>query len=325
MLLASLSCSYIISSGVVKDIGRALLSGTVADWWVKVPLLGPAAGSQLRHVSEGWMPAIVGLHFLPIFLLAVWALQQIPRPNAADLAARGEREPMQHEQRVAFVREFRLGLILLCTSYFFLTAYRDFRDNYQVEIFSSLGYPYKENRAIISKTETIVMFGVLGTLALLSLIKDNRRGMAGAFGVMGTGTAILGASTLLYEWNVISGFWWMTLVGLGSYLAYVPYGSVLFEDRGVDPICRNSCFCNLISGRGWVHRFSGCKLYRDLAQHNLSRFGFFKGFTYFVSVLGLSCLVGSCFYFLRRQKQAQANKEIESKLPPHPPILKLRN
>ena len=229
LLLAGLSCSYIVSSGIVKDVGRAMMAGTVADWWSRLPVVGPLIGQSLGRVSEAWMPAITGLHFLPIFLLAVWALNQIPRPNEGDVAARGGRKPMASADRLAFLRQFLFGLVVLCVSYCFLTAYRDFRDNYQVELFDGLGYPYSQNRAIISKTETMVMFGVIAAMALLNLIKDNRRGFIGTYIVMTAGIALLGVSTLLLDGNLINGFWWMALVGLGSYLAYVPYGSVLFE------------------------------------------------------------------------------------------------
>ena len=45
VLLAGLSCSFIISSGVVKDFGCAVMSGVIAGWWAKIPLIG---GSQLN-------------------------------------------------------------------------------------------------------------------------------------------------------------------------------------------------------------------------------------------------------------------------------------
>src|SRR5204863_1322924 len=122
-----------------------------------------------------------------------------PRPNESDVAARGGRKPMASADRLAFLRQFLFGLVVLCVSYCFLTAYRDFRDNYQVELFDGLGYPYSQNRAIISKTETMVMFGVMGALALLNLIKDNRRGLVGAFAIMTTGVSMLGVSTLLFD------------------------------------------------------------------------------------------------------------------------------
>src|SRR6267154_1003829 len=81
LLLAGLSCSYIVSSGIVKDLGRAMMEGVVAVWWRQAPLIGGPIGSALWKVSESWMPAIMGLHFLPLFLLAVWMLNQLPRPT----------------------------------------------------------------------------------------------------------------------------------------------------------------------------------------------------------------------------------------------------
>src|SRR2546422_5696863 len=162
LLLAGLSCSYIVSSGVVKDVGRAMMEGGASDWWRQVPFVGAAVASALGKVSESWMPAVTGLHFLPLFLLAVWMLNQLPRPTESDVAARSERQTMTGADRLAFVRQFLFGMVILCIAYFFLTAYRDFRDNYQVEIFDGLGYPYAQNKAVISKTETMVAFGVMG-------------------------------------------------------------------------------------------------------------------------------------------------------------------
>ena len=308
ILLAGLSCSYIVSSGIVKDIGRSFIEGTAANWWATVPLIGNAMSKTFGHVSEAWMPAITGLHFLPIFLLAVWLLNQLPRPTEADVAARGQRQPMDGADRMAFLKQFAFGLILLCVAYCFLTAYRDFRDNYQVEIFDTLGYSYKENRTIISKAETIVMFGVMGALALLNVIKNNRLGLMAAFAVMTTGVALLGVSTILFEAGLMSGFWWMILVGLGSYLTYVPYGSVLFErllasTRFVGTAVFAIYLADAIGYTGSV----GVQIYRDLAHSDVSRFSFFKGFTYFMSVLGLDCLVSSCVYFVRRHRREAAS------------------
>src|SRR6266516_6031766 len=90
LLLAGLSCSYIVSSGIVKDLGRAMMEGGVAVWWRQAPLIGGPIGSALGKVSESWMPAIMGLHFLPLVLIAVWMLNQLPRPTESDIAARSE-------------------------------------------------------------------------------------------------------------------------------------------------------------------------------------------------------------------------------------------
>lgn len=304
ILLVGLSCSYIVSSGIVKDAGRAIMEGTAADLWAGIPVVGTLISGWMGSVSEGWMPAVTGLHFLPLFFLSVWMLHQVPRPNDLDVAARVGREPMQRAERMAFVRRFALGLLMLCTAYFFLTAYRDFRDNYQVDLFNELGYPYQENKAIISKAELIVMFGVMGSLALLNLIKDNRAGLIGAFMVMTGGVAMMGIGTLLLEAGLISGFWWMTLTGLGSYLAYVPYGAVLFDrliasTRVVGTAVFAIYLADAIGYTGSV----GVQLLKDLAGHDVTRLGFFKGFTYFMSILGVLCLSASCLYFMRRRQE----------------------
>jgi len=309
LLLAGLSCSYIVSSGILKDIGRAMLAGDVADWWAKVPLLGPLVAQAMAKVSEGWMPAVVGLHFLPLFLIAVWALNQIPRPSQEDVAARGTRAPMNAADRLAFLRQFLFGMVLLTLSYGFLTAYRDFRDNYQVELFDGLGYPYQENRSIITQAETLVMFGVMGALALLNIFKNNRQGLFGAFAVMLLGMVILGTSTLLLDAGVINGFWWMTLTGLGSYLAYVPYGSVLFERLLASTrFVGTAVFAIYVSDAIGYTGSVGVQLYRDLAKSDVSRLGFFKGFTYFMCLLGVTCLITSGLYFARRNSRTAPNR-----------------
>lgn len=301
LLLAGLSCSYIVSSGIVKDFGRALMGGTAAEWWRGVPLIGPLIGDSIGRVSESWMPAVAGLHFLPIFLGAVWMLNQLPQPTGEDVAARVARSPMRSADRMGFVRQFMFGLVLLCVAYLFLTAYRDFRDNYQVELFDGLGYSYEANKTIITKTETIVMFGVMGALCLLNIIKDNRWGLIGTFTIMTGGVFLMGASTVLWEAGWLSGFWWMTCVGLGSYLAYVPYGSVLFDrliasTRVVGTAVFAIYLADAIGYTGSV----GVQLFKDLWGAEMSRLAFFKGFTYFMSALGLVSLLASCIYFLRR-------------------------
>jgi hypothetical protein len=309
LLLAGLSCSYIVSSGIVKDIGRAMMEGGVADWWRQVPLVGGGVASLLGRVGESWMPAVVGLHFLPLFLLAVWMLNQLPRPSEADVAARSARQTMSSADRLAFVRQFLFGLLLLCLAYFFLTAYRDFRDNYQVEIFDGLGYPYAQNKAIISETETLVAFGVMAALALLTFIKDNRRGLIGAFFVMIAGVVLLGVGTILFDARAISGFWWMMLTGLGSYLAYVPFGSVLF-DRLIASTrtAGTAVFAIYVADAIGYTGSVGVQLFKDLAESNISRLGFFRNYTCFMSILGTACLIASCIYFLRRRPPETARQ-----------------
>jgi len=299
VLLAGLSCSFIIASGIVKDFARAVMGGIIAEWWAKVPLIGVAV-SQMGNVSEGWVPAVFGLHFLPCFLIAVWLLKQIPQPTSADIEARTERETMSNSDRMAFMKRFLFGIIMLCTAYFFLTAYRDYRDNYQVEIFNELGYSYENNKAIITKTETIIAFFVMGVMGLLYLIRDNRWGLIGTYAIMIAGVTLMGISTPLRQNNMINGSEWMILIGLGAYLAYVPYGSVLF-DRLIahTKFIGTAVFAIYVADAiGYTGSIS-IQLYEDLfISDGTGPLQFFESLTYFMSVSGGLLLLGSCLYFL---------------------------
>ena len=46
---------------------------------------------------------------------------------------------------------------------------------------------------------------------------------------MASGTILIGVSTLMFDFGWIDGFYWMVLNGLGAFLAYVPFGCILFD------------------------------------------------------------------------------------------------
>ena len=48
------------------------------------------------------MPAVTGLLFLPVLLIAVWMLTQLPAPSAEDERLRTRREPMDGATRGRF-------------------------------------------------------------------------------------------------------------------------------------------------------------------------------------------------------------------------------
>jgi hypothetical protein len=256
----------------------------------------------IHGVSESWMPAATGLCFLPLYVISVWLLNQLPEPDARDVAMRVEREPMDGAHRLAFMRRFLPGMMLLLIVYFVLTAYRDFRDNYGVEIFALLGY--EDEPAIFTRTEVPVAFGVMAALAALNLIRDNRRGLIGAYGIMMGGLILLGSSTLLLDAGALSGALWMILIGLGAYLAYVPFGSVLF-DRTIASTraAGTAVFAIYVADAVGYTGSIGVQIYRDLIHGALSRLAFFRGLTYFMSISGTILLAASCLYFLRKCPQ----------------------
>jgi hypothetical protein len=278
MLLAGLSCSFILASGVVKDIGRWLMSA--------------------HEIDQFWMPFVTGCLFLIPFLLSAYLLNRLPEPSRDDQLARMERSTMDGSQRWAFIRQFLPGMVMLMIAYFFLTAYRDFRDNFGVEIFDQLGYGINED-AIFTRSELWVAFGVVGALAMLNLIKNNLWGLIGAFGVMTSGVMLMGVGTLLFDNGMIDGLTWMILCGLGSYLAYVPYGSVLFERLIASTRAMGTAVfvIYVADSIGYVGAI-GVMGVKDQFAADVSRLDFFRYLTYGMSVLGVVMLVSSLIYFM---------------------------
>lgn len=285
LLLAGLSCSFIVASGVVKDVGRYLM--------------------RAHAVSEAWMPFLTGLLFILPFIASVWCLERLPQPNAVDIQDRTQRAPMDAKGRRAFVAKFFPGLALLFIAYFFLTAFRDFRDNYGVEIFKVLGY--ESTPAIFTLTELPVAFGVMLTLALLNMVKNNRRGLLGAYGVMISGFVMMGVGTLLFDQKLLRGDLWMILIGLGSYLAYVPFGSVLFDRMIASTrFVGTAVFAIYVADAIGYSGSIGVQLFKDIFATGDSRFSFFLGYTYLVSVLGVILLGISAAYFRAQIPNSEA-------------------
>jgi hypothetical protein len=148
-------------------------------------------------------------------------------------------------------------------------------------------------------------------LALLYLIRNNRKGLAAAYAVMIAGSVLVGASTLLFDLGAVSPTTWMTLVGLGVYLAYVPYGCVLF-DRTIAALhtAATAVFLIYISDAVAYGGSVIVVLYKQLGQDKTSWLNFFRGFSYLTSAVTTACLVMSAVYFLRRARDdEQATRE----------------
>ncbi len=209
VLGAILCASFILSSGVVKSVGKWLM--------------------ESADVSPFWMPAATGAVFLPLLLVSVWLLGQLPPPDSRDELERTPRKPMVRSERAAFLAIHGLGVALLVGSYVLLTAFRDFRDNFAAEIWAALGFERSFGG----------LLGERGAGGRRRLGGDGRphghqgqsAGLAGhpTLVVLG-GFVLLGASTFAFQAHMLlSPLAWMILSGAGLYAAYTPFNAMLFD------------------------------------------------------------------------------------------------
>jgi hypothetical protein len=291
VLLVGLSCSYIVASGIVKDIGKGLIDSGAA--------------------TQFTMPVITGALFLAPFFLFTWLLNQLPEPDAIDEADRIKRVPMDAKQRRLFVRQFLPGLILIMFVYLFLSAFREIRDMYGINLLEELGLG--ETAAVFSKTDMPIAIPVFLSLLLLNSIKGHVIGMIATFAIMVTGTLVLGISTLLFDMGHISPIVWMILIGVGGYLTYVPYGTVIFDRLLASTrFTGTAVFAIYIADSLGYTGSVALQLYKALGQSETTWLNFFRGMAYLLSVVGTVLLSLAAAYFVRKIKAAQAVIESET-------------
>ena len=247
------------------------------------------------------MPAATGLLFTAPFLLTLWLLNQLPEPTASDIAARTEREPMDGARRRQFLSLYLPGIAFLVAAYACLTAFRDYRDAYLVDVLKQLGYEYADGKARITHMEMGVGFGVLATMSLLYLIKNNQRALLAALSVIVIGFATMGVATLLHVTGQISGYWWAALIGLGGYMAYVPYNSVLFDRLMASTgFVGTAVFAIYVADSAGYTCSIGMQIGKDLLAPNASRLHFLENLSFFVSAVGTLSITAAAIYFFRK-------------------------
>jgi hypothetical protein len=288
VLVVALGASFVASSGVVKAVGRY----TLVEW----------------EVPEFWMPFVTGSLFIPPLLCFSWMLAHIPAPTKSDVALRTARVPMDHEQRVAYFKAIAPGLILLIVAHMLMTACRDIRDSFAVEILDKIGYGEKAANLWIS--EVPVAFTVLVLLGCIVLIRNNRWAFAAIHGFMFLGVLLAGVATVLFEAGRMDPFLWFMATGLGVFLAYVPFSTILF-DRLI-AVFRNKSnagyFIYIADATGYLASVL-VLLYKNFGASEVSWLSFFKTANYVLAIVGgVLILLAFAYFWPRSRSEALEEK-----------------
>jgi hypothetical protein len=276
---AMLCVSFIVSSGVVKSAGE----GVMLRGWA----------------NEYWMPAVTGLLFAPLLLICVFGLAALPPPNAEDERQRVARAPMDGQARRSMFAAYAPGLAILMLIYVGLTALRDFRDNFAVEIWNGLGF--KNDAGIFTLSELPVAAVVLVSLAVLMFIRDNRRAFLANLALVAVGLATAGLSSLAFQAHLMGPVAWMVTLGAGLYLAYTPFNALLF-DRFIAAGGRTGTAGFLIYVADACGYLSSVALliFRDLVGVKLSWVQFLIAIALVAAGTGLALVLGAGLYFRRK-------------------------
>lgn len=278
---AGLSVSFIFASGFSRSIGAFLMQ----EW----------------QLSEFWMPFVAGCIFFIPLLLFLWILDQVPLPTATDESLRTKRKPMNKNERKMFIKSFLPGIILFVLAYMLLTAFRDFRDNFSAEIWSTLGYG--NSPEIYTSTEFPVSIIVLVIMGSIIFVKNNKTALLINHLIIICGMVIIGCGTFLFQNGSIDALTWMILMGLGLYMGYVPFNSIFF-DRLLATFQYTGTvgFIMYVADAFGYLGSVGVMFFKEFGYAKVSWLSFFITGSYTTAAIGGCLTIGSLIYFTQKSR-----------------------
>lgn len=207
-LLASLfGLSIAISSGTAKSVGLFVV--------------------DTLHVSEFWMPALIGAVALPLLAGLGCLLNNLPRPTAEDMALRVERVALNKQQRVQLFRAFAPALVLLFFANLFLTVLQDVKEDFLVKIVDVKAAGLSS--WVFAKVDGVVTLIILTVFALLAYIKSNIRVLAVLLVLVIAGALTLSFVAFNYDALRLPPLAWLFIQSLCLYFSYLSFQTIFFD------------------------------------------------------------------------------------------------
>lgn len=286
LLGMGLSVNMIMTSGILKSLYKYVQSVFALD--------------------EFAMPAAIGFIFLPLFLVFVWMLSQIPKPSTADIQCKSQRVPMDNAMKSKALLHHWFGLICVIMAYCLFTTMRDFRDNFMVEILKKLAQ--KDNIFIYAKLESYIALIVMLIIALLIFFRNNLLAYNIISSMMLFSSVLMLASTLALEGGTLNPFQWMACLGVSFYLPYLLIQIAFFERIiALFKINGNAGYfvylCDSIGYLGSVFLL----FYKEFIVYELSFAEVLINFSKFVAVFSFILLAFQFIFFSRKLRKKGEN------------------
>ncbi|HVK97916.1 MAG TPA: DUF5690 family protein, partial [Flavisolibacter sp.] len=276
---AALAVSFIFGPGLSKSVALFVMT----QW----------------NVSEYWMPFVTSLIFFFPLLVFVYLLEKIPPPDEEDIAHRTERIPMNAADRWRFVKTFFPGLFFLVLIYIFVTMLREVRDGFMADMWRESGEQFEPG--VFAKTETLITIAILVLIASMVVLKNNLRAFMIAQLIMIAGFLLSGTITWLYLQHYVGTFYWMTFVGLGLYMTYIPYNSILFDRMlAAFRYTANVGFLIYVADSFGYLASVSVLLSKTIFKLQLNWLNFYTNLVLFTSVAGILFISVSMIYFRKK-------------------------
>ncbi|UII35034.1 DUF5690 family protein [Fulvivirga ulvae] len=289
-LLGVILCtSFIVSSGVVKSVGKWLIDDFT--------------------VSEFWMPSLTGLIFILPLILFAFALEKLPPPTTEDIFEKSERLPLNHKERALLFKDLFLPITLIIIFYTALTAIRDFRDNFAREIWDALGF--EDSASVYSISEIPIAIIVLIILGLVGTVKANKTAFKYYNYILVAGCSCMVLSTVLFQLHILPAVGWMILSGFGMYICYVPFNGLYFDRLIATFKIKGNVgyLIYMVDAFGYLGSML-ILLYKNFGHQHLSWLNFFIHAVNLVGVSGIVFTLMSFLFFRSRERITEKTKNL---------------
>lgn len=285
ILASLLGVSMVVSSGTAKSVGLYVMNHL--------------------HVSEFWMPALIGAVALPLLLLLGWVLNCLPAPSDEDIACKSKRETLNSEQRWALFRNFMPFLIMLFIANVVLVVLRDIKEDLLVNIIDVSNY----SSWLFAQVDGIVTLIILGVFGLMVFVKDNLKALSVLLGLIIIGMIVMSVISFGHRQIEMSPVTWLFVQSLCLYMAYLTFQTIFF-DRFI------ACF-RIRGNVGFfiaLNDFLGYAgtvvvlVMKEFFSPDINWAEFYNLMAGYVGVICCICFVGSFFYLHQRYRR-ESRKE----------------
>jgi hypothetical protein len=140
-------------------------------------------------------------------------------------------------------------------------------------------------------------------VASMVALKNNLKAFLIAQWMMLAGFALSGVVTLLYLGGNLSTFNWMTLVGLGLYMTYIPYNSILFDRLlAAFKYAANVGFLIYVADAFGYLASVGVLLTKTVFKLQVNWLHFYTTLVLITSAAGILFTLASIFYFIKKHR-----------------------
>lgn len=282
ILASIMGVSMALSSGVAKSLGLYTLN--------------------VLHVSEFWMPALIGAIAFPLLCFTGWMMTRFPQPTAADIASRSVRVTLNGHQRWALFRRFMPLLIMLFAANLLLTVQRDIKEDFivciiDVSTVSSWAF------AQIDSIATLVL---LATFALLSTTYDHLKVLCIllVLSTCGMGTlAFLGAN---FEQVGLPTTIWLFLQSLCLDMAYLSFQTIFFERFIACFKIKGNVgfFIITIDFVGYLGTLA-LLLFKEFYASHIDWASFYNSMSLYIGIVCCLAFIGSLIYMIQVRKRKE--------------------